>query len=416
MGTRTARRLALTPGWASGRLSLTARQRPILDWRFAEDRSLVDRVRGLPLTFTRASGSSIITASGTISTLANDAPLFDSNGLQIWDARTNTNIYSQDFTGTGWSRTNITAAISGTAPDGTNTANVMTASGGSIGFLVNTPSVTSGTTYTFSGFYKAGSLTTVQFLALGTSWNSGGSNPTLTINLSTGVVTPSNMPSSSFWSIQSLADGWYRLAVTLTATATGASHQQYVRMTALSGTVLAWGMQMETGTGASPYIATTNASVTRAAESTETLDVSWLDSLGGLLYFEGINVARASGVIQAAISLEDGTANNRMQLRTVTQQVTGVVVSGGSVTFNQPAPSGSWPNGQVARGTMRLRAADPVVATGGQISTIGSATIPTVNRLRIGWGSSVVRFNGTLSRIAYFGSGAALSRYAELSI
>ena len=71
-----------------------ADQLPAVSWRFAEDRSLTDRIRGLTLPFTRTTTRTFVQADGTWGTVGINEPAFSylngvSSGLDIWDPRTN---------------------------------------------------------------------------------------------------------------------------------------------------------------------------------------------------------------------------------------------------------------------------------------------------------------------------------------
>lgn len=82
------------PPWVRDPLYILAGQLPAVDWRFAQDRSLVDRIRGLALTFTRTTGRTFVDADGSTGSVGVNVPAFSysggvSRGLDVWEARTN---------------------------------------------------------------------------------------------------------------------------------------------------------------------------------------------------------------------------------------------------------------------------------------------------------------------------------------
>ena len=171
------------------------------------------------------------------------------NSWQTLDTRKNSatgNLitYSEQFNNAAWSKaggSSITAN-SVTAPDGTLTADTLTGDGTQIGWLDRSWSYTSGLPYTVSCYVKANASTTITFLLYGTHFNSGGSNITATFNLSA-VSASANATSTG---IIPVGNGWYRCFMTQTATTTSSSQShQLLRLTSNSGSVYAWGYQVE---------------------------------------------------------------------------------------------------------------------------------------------------------------------------
>lgn len=163
--------------------------------------------------------------------------------------------YSEQFNNAAWSKaggSSITAN-SVIAPDGTLTADTLTGDGTQIGWLDRGWSYTSGLPYTVSCYVKANTSTTITFLLYGTHFNSGGSNITATFNLSA-VSVSANATSTG---IIPVGNGWYRCYMTQTATTTSSSqNHQLLRLTSNSGSVYAWGYQVEQSTTPGPYTRT----------------------------------------------------------------------------------------------------------------------------------------------------------------
>lgn len=171
------------------------------------------------------------------------------NSWQTLDTRKNSatgNLitYSEQFNNAAFFKaggSSITAN-SVTAPDGTLTADTLTGDGTQIGYLDRGWAYTSGLSYTLSCYLKANASTTINFSLYGIHFNSGGSNILATFDLSA-VSASSNATSTG---IIPVGNGWYRCFMTQTATTTSSSqNHQLLRLTSNSGSVYAWGYQVE---------------------------------------------------------------------------------------------------------------------------------------------------------------------------
>jgi hypothetical protein len=203
---------------------------------------------------------------------ASSATRVASNGL-IEKVRTNLILQSETFENASWlkTRTSVTANAT-TAPNGTTTADKLqdadTTTGDHLTFQTPT---TSGTIYTFSGYFKKAEYNFVNLHAFGLT---GG-----IFNLDTGVVVSS---AGGVSSIVSAGDGWYRCSFTFTAGGTSVfisqspvGNKNYTGVTG-SGIFL-WGAQLEVGDIATDYIPTTTAAVSVGI----TADIPRLDYTGG---------------------------------------------------------------------------------------------------------------------------------------
>ena len=216
--------------------------------------------------------------------------------LLVEPSGTNICLQSQDFT-TTWSPTNVTvsANVTGTTdPFGTNLAEQMfeTVTSG-LHFLSQTMSITSGTTYAGSIFFKkaSGSPDWVQ-VAYSTTGLAGFAN----FNLTSGTV--GNVFAGCTGRIENYGNGWYRCTLIQTATASGTSGgpipvfvnntDSATRFLTYAGnastSIYIFGAQLEVGSVATSYIPTTTAAVTRAADA-----------------------IRASGVVSGCIGQSEGT-------------------------------------------------------------------------------------------------------------
>jgi hypothetical protein len=253
-------------------------------------------------TVTRATTATRVNASGLIESVASGIPRLDyfaSGGtvgcpaLLVEPAATNLAFNSQTWaSGNNWDLTNGVTTATGstsafTAPDGTTTANAISPTSANVFHYAGSNSTTqitytSGTIYTQSAFFKAGTGTAGQFVQL-TSWfNVATQNAYANYDLQNGLVTVvsgSAADANRSARIDNYGNGWYRCILTFTANATGAERgvrpvlitaSGSTRIPAFAGTVTdvlyGWGAQVETGSVATSYIPTTTASVTRNAD------------------------------------------------------------------------------------------------------------------------------------------------------
>ena len=194
----------------------------------------------------------------------NSAPRFDHS---ITSTTTNLLLQSNGFD-TTWTNTNSSeTSLSGTAPDGTNTAWELkdTSDVSSVVHALNqSVSFISGTAYTVSCWMKAGVLTEGGFTFPAGAFTS---NISARVSLSTGVVITTSAGVTA--STQQFSNGWWRVSATATATATASAAMQirimnggFAYIGTGTGTILIYGAQLETGSTATPYVPTTTAAAT----------------------------------------------------------------------------------------------------------------------------------------------------------
>jgi hypothetical protein len=168
------------------------------------------------------------------------------------DARVNLLTYSEQFDNAAWSLQTATVAANSTvAPDGTTTADTLSASA-TEGFLFRSFTAAA-TPYVWSIFAKANTTSTVRLDAVTGGFAAGASCTfTLTGSGAAGTVTHYGTTTGFVASIVSVGNGWYRCALTGTATATTWFHET---MVAGSGnSVFAWGADLRLATDAAyPY-------------------------------------------------------------------------------------------------------------------------------------------------------------------
>lgn len=220
-----SRRVALLAPWNKNELWRRAKAVPSLDLRFAENKSLVDATTGQNLvTFTRASGGTYV----------------DSQGV-IRNAVTNLLLRSEEFDNASWAgiTSNVTpTSNTTTAPNGTVTADTLDFTDASSYRFQTVSGLTAGTTYTFSVWLASATKSNIALRIAGTSTAGGGA---LLLNLTPTLTR-------------------YSLTVTLpsgnTAAWVGFENRTIAGGTGSTGTIIAWGAQLEQSSTVGEYIPT----------------------------------------------------------------------------------------------------------------------------------------------------------------
>ena len=234
--------------------------------------------------YTRATTASYVGSDGLIKTAAINAPRFeyDANGnylgLLLEASRTNICLQSQTLDNASWTVANITVtADTQTAPDGTLTAEKLAATTTAAATFSQAGCIATGTKMIYSIFvHTTSSLATSSYLLR---------NVTTATSFTTGTFThATGAVSGAGWVSQACGNGWYRLSFLQTTGITVSdSLTVFAGFTGNAQTagdyIYAWGAQLEktnNTTGVSSYIATTSASVTRAADSCKVSDARQL--------------------------------------------------------------------------------------------------------------------------------------------
>jgi hypothetical protein len=196
-------------------------------------------------------------------------------GLLVEEQRTNLFLQSETFDNASWNKVATTVTANATvSPDGTADADALVEDAAASTHYCQQffSGFTSGVAYTFSVYVKPSTRTWTQLLLPSASFGAGqGSFFDLTGNgaLGNAVGTPSSR------TITAVGNGWYRVTVTATATATtggnclinAASANGTVSYAGNSSTALfLYGAQLEAGAFATSYIPTVASQVTRSAD------------------------------------------------------------------------------------------------------------------------------------------------------
>ncbi len=236
--------------YTSGRPTI----RPSLLLDFANSKVLDPRI-----TFTRASLS---------------GGYYD--GKTFAKAEENLLLQSQGFSETSvWSVSGATISADTTvAPDGTTTADTITASAGASTHLVQhaSVSVNGSTVYVISFYAKAGTHNYVQVYGGSGAW---GTSSFVTFDLTPSAGAVGSSGGTATGSIVALANDWYRCVCVLTASSTAASNiiiniaqngsggRANSWTAAGTETVHLWGAQLEQRSSVTVYTATTTQPITR---------------------------------------------------------------------------------------------------------------------------------------------------------
>jgi hypothetical protein len=350
-------------------------------------------------------------------TAATDVPRFDHNpttgeslGLLVEEQRTNLLLRGEEFDNASWNSAagaRTVTANNQIAPDGTTTADTITADGTTAPHFVSQSLTLSAVPYSYSVFAKAG---TNNFLQLRTFAAFGGTFANF--NLATGVVgTASGAVTSS---IQAYPNGWYRCTMVFTPTAATSSVAMYIVSSAsapngeansLSTSVYLWGAQLEAGAFPTSYIPTTTAAATRNADVASITGEnfsSWYRQDEGTVFVEASSYMGSAALTRGVVSI-DGAAGDshrifrQSDLQPVIQAIVGSVaqaVFGLGATWSTAA----------SRRISYAYAVNNFGANidGGTVQTDLSGTLPTTSTLNIGTISGGNHFGGTIRRLTYW--------------
>jgi hypothetical protein len=407
-----------TAAWrvdANGFIPVGFSTKPTLNLDFAGTKTLDSRI-----TFTRASNATYFDANGVMQTASNDVARFDHNpttlqslGLLIEEQRTNLILQSEDFS-TAWLVTRSSVTTNAVvAPNGTLTGDTLVANTDNNTHFIRQGNFTftSGVTYTFSVFVKAAGYS---FVAIRGDSTSGVLGAAVYFSLTDGSVTQS--ASGVTATSTAVGNGWYRLSVTATATATESTGRPTVYLTnvgtgssfgvsfAGDGTsgIYIWGAQLEAGAFPTSYIPTTTAAATRNADvatMTGTNFSSWYNATEGSFFTSSSHAA----FTQRTLSVTDGTQNNSMQQFIISNNagmdsyVSGSFQGSGGV-------SGTYAVNTLYNFVSAYKENNAVSAINGSLGTTDTSyLIPTVNRLLIRQSrTTATTGSGHIRRIAYY--------------
>jgi hypothetical protein len=229
------------------------------------------------VTVTRALNTATrVNSSGFIEIVNANLPRFDykpttlaPNGLLIEEARTNIALQSQAIETASWVKTNATVSADAIiSPDGTLNADKLVENTANGTHDARSNQTTTAAVHTFSVYLKAAERNFVMLLH-------GQTSTAQVFNLNTGVTDGNagfSAPVSS--GVVNAGNGWYRVFITVNATAAVNSFRVYMMTDNVTYTytgdgasgIFFGGAQIEAGAFATSYIPTTTTTLTRNAD------------------------------------------------------------------------------------------------------------------------------------------------------
>lgn len=375
------------------------------------------------LTFTRSTSGTYIGADGLVKTATANTARFDydpttqaARGLLIEGSAVNYMLESTSLS--GYTNSNMVAVTSGSETDPEGNANsakqiYASATSGYHGFYRNVTAGTN-TTVTVSIWAKARNYT---FLFLS---DLASGRAAVRFNLQTGATD--NNFGAGYVSARATkyTNDWWRCEMTVSVTASTGYGWTFVGLPTSGATLNAYGaqyngtgnaadgiycygFQVEGGSAASSYIATSGSTASRAADScvmTGTDFSSWFNATEGT-FLAYARRMRTSDVGRIA-SANDNTASESIDIGAST---TGqfIVTDGGSALATITPGTVTANTAFKIAGAFKLN--DVQAALGGTLGTADSSvTMPTVNQLMIGQqaGASPVYLNGTVAMLKFW--------------
>ena len=270
--------------------------RPSLNFDFQNSKLLDPKIE-----FSRSSTATYV-EGGVVKTASSNVARFEKQGLLLEEERTNA-IYPSIIPTTSTDKVLVNdaslTASSGTAPDGSNDATLfdVDSGSGSNRFYVFTGGVVQDEVYSI--YIKSNSSDAAFGMRFSGSYVSSSGNNDVLYTFSTGTL------SGDFYdaypdqvSVESLANGWFRLVLTNKVNTTSSSGA-YLQTRDSVGEILVWGFQREVGTDVTSHIPTTSSTVTRSADQAKISGdefSSWFNENEGTLIINATNVEEGNYV------------------------------------------------------------------------------------------------------------------------
>ena len=363
----------------------------------------------------------------TTSTI-NSAPRFDhdpttleSLGLLVEEQRTNLLLYSERFDDAWWPKTRSSVTANATAaPDGSITADKLvedSTASATHRFDSSSVSFPSGTA-TLSLFAKSNERSRLALQWDGTV-SGAASSASCTFDLNAGTTgTPAATVniSSPVASIVRHANGWHRIILTATASA---SFTGTVRVNLLdasgnisytgdgSSGLYVWGAQLEAGASPTSYIPTTTAAATRSADVasiSESNFSGWYNATQGTI-FAGWSYPVTPSSFPRIWQFTEGAAGNNNNFSVSTNFVNhnrfGARAQNVALFDSQQGPDATI--NTLMRSAMALQSGSIAYVGNGATPTNNAGSMPSgIDRCYIGSSNNSLYLTGHIRRLTYF--------------
>ena len=297
--------------------------------------------KGPAPTYTGNGGTSMVwDENATLVSTTDNEPRFDHDpvtgaalGLLMEPVRTNLIIQSEDFD-TTWTKNNgaTVTANSTVAPDGNTTADTLIDDSASFEEIQHgNITVSNSQTYTFSVYvlkdavarttrfpifelrFQGGTQTNLQ-IGLDTSDGDVGSK----VNLGSGTIVDSGtIDADDYWRLWFIiandASGNTILDIKIYPAGAASASLDASIASAPTGSIVAWGAQIELGAFLTSYIPTTTVGVERTKDVLSETDLGWLNASAGTLFVQA-RIPHLSAAERTLWSIDDGTATDRLRL------------------------------------------------------------------------------------------------------
>lgn len=366
---------------------------------------------GLPgLTVTRASGGYAEDTSGNLIWFNSGQARITNKGLLVEEARTNLLLYSQQFDNAAWGKSDTTVtADQALAPDGTNTADLITEGSAGTAQVNQAVTITAGQTLSVARYFKRGNTDWVLIKVDSTGGANGFGQ---WFNLSTGAKgNQYSFGTGTFLSatISQASNGFYRCVVTGTvdAAATTAAVRTFntsatnVETRVSGATRYEWQADVQAGSFITSPIPTTSATVTRAADDIHfdgampQTPTVWADAL-----FPADDAAANKSVFSLSVGADN--SNRIYSYKTTGGALQAQIISGGSSTFGPNTPL---PGAKVGSVAISFDGTSGLASVNGFALTSSAQTPPvgTLSRLALGArADGAIQLNGYIRRLVLY--------------
>lgn len=404
---------------------------------YNDARSLIlefDKMENLDsrISFSRNSTASYFNSIGVLSTASANVPRIDYHplthqnlGLFVEESRTNLILRSADLSDSYWTKSNVTvSADNSVSPDGTTSADlILEEATVSAHQIVRSETIDSTTAYyTFSVFVKAAGRTKGS-LVVNASNNYFLAEFDLTSKTISGSSTGTGQHIIS--EIQELDNDWYRISTTGRTGQNSVTslilrlNDDDINLTYLGDItkgMFAWGFQLEQGGSVTSYIPTVGSTVTRESDvaTLSGVDFSdWFNPSEGTFYWQGSLYALSYSADQVALTVSDGSADEKMILSAnyksspSENKTARFVVTDNStdvVSLNSPALLINAETEKQYKISISYKLNDFSVSLNSNTESVDiTGSLPSVDRLNIGSNQTgSASLNGHVARLYYW--------------